>query len=809
MNLASIGCLTILFLSLELFCYSNAEQQEEEDPDHIFSGDAVLFAINETTNTATSWLACSQNDCNFSKRQETENVFTHARKVFHIYGKGRLTTNDPIRYGDEVALFYRMNDDGDGLWLGCASGQKRCGLGTCPGLPHLNHWMWNSKHSCDDNKFVVSGSAGLQNSTLSGQPVRIEHQITLIKKLESPSMKFEKGYMDDHSSELIETPFLDNFGHWVINKDMIGKCGNKHYDVRYKVCDRCGSEPYVRPKHETWKCCAGEKPYNTETSLCCGGNVSVLNNSHRNTKEARCCSNAAFFPDRQVCCQGKVRDLPGHDTDADDTTVQCCGSEPYLTTHGTCYNDVVTPFYPLKTDSNDGGSVCKTVKSCPATLPLGCIFHPANDECCPVFHCLNSKIHNYKLFLRRKSHVSITTAIPEMTALTISFWMRTQQDGEGTVLSYATKIQADEIVIKTHPKIRVILKGSFKGDEVDLKLNDGNWHFLWITWESSTGHLSIREGARTIGPLAYTKTLLEGGGYLVLGQRQQSQKKFIAAKAFVGEISHVNIWNEKRTDFDKIRKDCIGLNSGNVFELSDNTIDTHKSASIIEADMCPNKAFHFTKKGVNDAVIISDVKSLTGDFTVCLWMNSSDTQGSLVSYAVPGHDNEVLIDYNNKKFELDIDGESRQTTVSIHNGIWQHFCVTWKSNSGSWKFYKNGDMKQEGTDFKKGHTIRQGGTLVLGQDQDSVGGGFDATQSFKGMLSSVNIWDNVLSPTQIKEMSTSCLLDEWNAGNVYCRNFKLNVCVTLFLLRYCVTFARERRSFTCQIWLGVMLEHVL
>lgn len=87
--------------------------------------------------------------------------------------------------------------------------------------------------------------------------------------------------------------------------EMIGKCGDKHYDVRYKVCDRCGSEPYVRPKHKTWKCCAGEKPYDTETSLCCEGNVSVLYNTHRSAKEARCCSNAAFFPDRQICCQGK------------------------------------------------------------------------------------------------------------------------------------------------------------------------------------------------------------------------------------------------------------------------------------------------------------------------------------------------------------------------------------------------------------------------------------------------------------------------------------------------------------------------
>ena len=201
-----------MFLFLE-----EQKEEAEEDPDHVFSGDAVLFAINDVTNTTPSWLACSKKECSFSKRQGIDNFFTHATKVFQIYGKGRLTINDPIRYGDEVALFYRVNDEGDGLWLGCAAGSKRCGLGNCPGLPHLNHWMWRGKHSCDDNKFVISGNTGLQNGTTPGQPVNIEHQIT-IRKLNSPFTTSGKRQMGENSSLLIETPFLDNFGHWVINK---------------------------------------------------------------------------------------------------------------------------------------------------------------------------------------------------------------------------------------------------------------------------------------------------------------------------------------------------------------------------------------------------------------------------------------------------------------------------------------------------------------------------------------------------------------------------------------------------------------
>ena len=82
---------------------------------------------------------------------------------------------------------------------------------------------------------------------------------------------------------------------------------------------------------------------------------------------------------------------------------------------------------------------------------------------------------------------------------------------------------------------------------------------------------------------------------------------------------------------------------------------------------------------------------------------------------------------------------------------------------GSWKFYKDGDLEVEGSDLKKDYTTKGGGTLVLGQEQDSVGGDFDADQSIQGMLSDVNVWNRVLPGGQIK-MSKSCLLD---AGNVF------------------------------------------
>ena len=56
-------------------------------------------------------------------------------------------------------------------------------------------------------------------------------------------------------------------------------------------------------------------------------------------------------------------------------------------------------------------------------------------------------------------------------------------------------------------------------------------------------------------------------------------------------------------------------------------------------------AFNFPEKGVNDVVKISGMRSLTA-FTVCLWMSSSNTKGTLVSYAVGNSVNELIIEYD-------------------------------------------------------------------------------------------------------------------------------------------------------------------
>ena len=69
--------------------------------------------------------------------------------------------------------------------------------------------------------------------------------------------------------------------------------------------------------------------------------------------------------------------------------------------------------------------------------------------------------------------------------------------------------------------------------------------------------------------------------------------------------------------------------------------------------------------------------------------------------------------------------------------------------------------------------LRGGGALVLGQEQDSLGGSFDTNQCFIGELAGVNIWDHVIKQQEIMRMSKSCLS---GVGNVIqWRDFKLHL----------------------------------
>lgn len=58
--------------------------------------------------------------------------------------------------------------------------------------------------------------------------------------------------------------------------------------------------------------------------------------------------------------------------------------------------------------------------------------------------------------------------------------------------------------------------------------------------------------------------------------------------------------------------------------------------------------------------------------------------------------------------------------------------------------------------------IQGGGVMVLGQEQDSLGGSFSPEEAFTGDLSQLNVWDKVLTPQDIYNLVRSCGVEEGN-----------------------------------------------
>ena len=102
----------------------------------------------------------------------------------------------------------------------------------------------------------------------------------------------------------------------------------------------------------------------------------------------------------------------------------------------------------------------------------------------------------------------------------------------------------------------------------------------------------------------------------------------------------------------------------------------------------------------------------------------------------------------------------RDADVGLDHGKWNHVCFTWSNTNGDYQWYKDGVVVNSGTGVNTGGTISSGGTTVIGQDQDNVGGGFNADQSFVGDVTEVNVWSTVLSGSDIAAQYANCQITQ-------------------------------------------------
>ncbi|XP_074052102.1 pentraxin-4 [Macrotis lagotis] len=149
------------------------------------------------------------------------------------------------------------------------------------------------------------------------------------------------------------------------------------------------------------------------------------------------------------------------------------------------------------------------------------------------------------------------------------------------------------------------------------------------------------------------------------------------------------------------------------------------------------------------------------ELSICTWIRTSSSYlGTMFSYATEENDNKLVLHgrdtlvYGTIHFVIGDPAFRELPVKQLLDSRWHHMCVIWSSIQGKYWFFVDRRLVATGSRFREGYEIPPGGILVLGQEQDTVGGGFDSSEAFVGSLAGLTVWDRALSPGEVSSIAT-------------------------------------------------------
>jgi hypothetical protein len=230
------------------------------------------------------------------------------------------------------------------------------------------------------------------------------------------------------------------------------------------------------------------------------------------------------------------------------------------------------------------------------------------------------------------------------------------------------------------------------------------------------------------------------GGYVVVGQRN--------------DISFGDVWLIRLSPDDTLDLVAYYPFNGNANDESGNGNDGIVYGAALTEDRLGNASSAYRFDGeVDDYIIVNPVGNFPStEITASFWMTSSDelNEGTPLSYTTASVDNLFLI-ITYQDFAVWVNGVMRITGVSANDGKWHSIAATWRSFDGEVNVYKDGLLSFSGT-LSTGAAMENGGSLVFGQDQDSIGGGFQTYQAFSGIIDDIRIYNRALTVGEIESL---------------------------------------------------------
>ena len=387
-------------------------------------------------------------------------------------------------------------------------------------------------------------------------------------------------------------------------------------------------------------------------------------------------------------------------------------------------------------------------------------------------------------------------ALDGMTDVTLSFWVNTSNTGSQAALSAANAGSNNEFLawFPNNTTFQPFVKNAGLGGIAIPDIADSNWHHIVWTRSGATncvsvdGVLSGCVGGGSVLPLS-----ISAGG-LIVGQEQDSVGgSFDINQDWEGQLDEIiifqrvltgteittlfnnqdagNNWNGTArvcppppptilTDWHMDETAWVGA----VDEVEDSGGNNNHGTSFGGISTVPGKvcnAGDFSANSTTDYASMNN-NALDGltDLTLSFWVNTTNTGNqAAVSAANGSSGNEFLAWFpNNTSFQPFVknSGLAAITIPDVADGNWHHIAWTRKGSANCISV----DGVQSGcrTGSTAALNISAGG-LIIGQEQDSVGGSFSVDQDWEGEIDEVIIFQRGFS---IAEVTT--LYNNQNAG---------------------------------------------
>ena len=306
-------------------------------------------------------------------------------------------------------------------------------------------------------------------------------------------------------------------------------------------------------------------------------------------------------------------------------------------------------------------------------------------------------------------------------------------------------------------------------DSMDLGLEQ--WTHVTYTRVDSTVSIYL-DGALSQSMAANDTALVVDDGGVIIGQEQDAVGgSFEASQSLNGDIDSLHIYNralssaEVQALYELNNNLANGLVAHYEFEgNADDSSGNGHNGEVIGAALTSdrfggaNGAYHIADDTSYDRISLP-TETVNGleDFTIASWVKASSLNSSwnsIVSAARLGSYNELLLGYNGSagKWGLWLAGIVYDDSFdSMDLGLEQWTHVTYTRVDSTVSIYLDGALSQSMAANDTALVVDDGG-VIIGQEQDAVGGSFEASQSLNGDIDSLHIYNRALSSAEVQAL---------------------------------------------------------